>query len=80
MQNKPVERPSHGHHGIAAAIYVGSLIVGAAMILSAELIKPARYEFHPGSGLSTYIIYDRDTGRATTTAFNSKHPTVSLTD
>ena len=50
------------------------------MILSAELMKPERYEFHPGTSANTYIIYDRDTGRATSTEFNSKNPTASLLD
>jgi hypothetical protein len=80
MQNQPVDRLNHGHHGIAAAIYVGALIVGAAMILSAELLKPARYEFHSDGTHSTYEIFDRDTGRATTAEFNSKHPISTLND
>ena len=80
MQNTQVDRPVHGHHKVAAAIFVGSLILGAAMILSAELMKPERYEFHPGSGPSTYIIYDRNTGRATSAEFDSKNPTASLLD
>ena len=50
------------------------------MVLAAELMKPERYEFHPGSGSTNYIIYDRDTGRATTAEFNSRKPTASLTD
>ena len=78
MLNAPVELSSHGHHKVAAAIFVGSLILSAAMVLSAELMKPERYAFHPGSGPTTYIIYDRDTGRATTAEFNSKNPTASL--
>jgi hypothetical protein len=80
MQNTQVDRPVHGHHKVAAAIFVGSLILGAAMILSAELMKPERYEFHPGSSANNYIIYDRDTGRATSAEFNSKNPTASLLD
>jgi hypothetical protein len=80
MQNTQVERPAHGHHKVAAAIFVGSLILGAAMILSAELMKPERYEFHPGSDPSKYIIYDRNTGRATSAEFNAKNPTASLVD
>jgi hypothetical protein len=80
MQNTQAERPAHGHHKVAAAIFVGSLILGGAMILSAELMKPERYEFHPGSGPNTYTIYDRNTGRATSAEFNSKNPTASLVD
>jgi hypothetical protein len=63
---------------VAAAIFVGSLILGAAMVLSAELMKPERYEFHPGSAPNTYMIYDRDTGRATSAEVNSKNPTESI--
>jgi hypothetical protein len=80
MENLTVDRPSHGHHQVAAAIFVGSLILGSSLILSAELMKPERYEFHPGSGPATYIIYDRHTGRATTADFNSRNPTASLAD
>jgi hypothetical protein len=79
MQEVTVHRLNHGHHQVAAAIFVGSLILGAAMVLSAELTKPERYEFHPGASPANYIIYDRDTGRATTAEFNSKDPTSSLT-
>lgn len=80
MQNTPVDRPIHGHHKIAAAIFVGSIILSAGMILSAELMKPERYEFHPGASPTTYVIYDRDTGRATSAEFNVKNPTSSLKD
>jgi hypothetical protein len=80
MHTTQGERPSHGHHKIAAAVFVGSLILGAAMVLAAELMKPERYEFHPGSDPGTYIIYDRDTGRATSVEFNAKNPTQSLVD
>jgi hypothetical protein len=80
VENTQVARPGHGHHKVAAAVFVGSLILGAAMILSAELMKPERYEFHPGSGPSTYVIYDRNTGRATSAEFNSRNPTASLAD
>jgi len=48
------------------------------MVLSAELIKPERYEFHAGTTPTSYIIYDRDTGRATSAEFNSKNPTETL--
>ena len=63
---------------MAAAIFVASLILGSAMVLSAELMKPERYEFHPGSSPNTYLIYDRETGRATSADTNSKNPTESL--
>ena len=56
MENISVDRPRHGHHKVAAAIFVGSLILGAAMVLSAELMKPDRFEFHPGSSPNTYTI------------------------
>ena len=78
MSNVPHDRPVHGHHKIAAAIFVSSLILSAAMILSAEVAKPARYEFQKGPDMSTYIIYDRDTGKAAIVDFNSKDPTASL--
>jgi hypothetical protein len=68
----------HGHHKVAAAIFVGALIVGSALILSAELIKPERYEFHPGGSPTTYVIYDRDTGRAASVDFNTKKPLAAL--
>ena len=73
-----VRRHPHGHHEVAAAIFVGSLTIGAAMILSAELMKPERYEFHPGATPTSYVIYDKDTGRATNAEFDSKTPTASL--
>lgn len=78
MTNDPVNRPLHGHHKVAASIFVGSLVVGAAMILSAELTKPERYEFQPSGNPATYIIYDRETGRATTADYGSKDPLASL--
>ena len=74
MQSTIVERSVHGHHKLAASVFVGSMIVGAAMILSAELTKPERYEYHPGNSPSTYVIYDRDTGEAIATEYNTKHP------
>lgn len=80
MQDSQLTRPLHGHHKLSAAVFVGSLIVGAAMILSAELTKPERYEFHPGTTPANYIIYDRDTGRATTLEFNAKNPTAQFKD
>ena len=73
------KRLNHGHHEVAAAIFVGSLILSVAMVLSAELMKPERYEFHPGVNASSYIIYDRDTGRATNADYDSKTPTAALT-
>jgi hypothetical protein len=78
VQTTSIERPVHGHHKVAAAVFVASLIVGSAMILSAELMKPERYEFHPGSVPNSYIIYDRNTGRATSAQIDSKNPTASL--
>ena len=72
------ERPLHGHHKLAAAVFVGSLIVSAAMILSAELTKPERYEFHAGGDARTYVIYDRQTGRAATADFGAKDPIALL--
>jgi hypothetical protein len=78
MEVTHVDRPHHGHHKVAAAIFVASLIVGSALVLSAELMKPERYEFHPGSTANTYLIYDRETGRATSAEFNSKTPTEPL--
>jgi hypothetical protein len=80
MQSTVVERPLHGHHHVAAAVFVGSLILGSAMILSAELTKPERYEYHPGPSQNSYTIYDRNTGRAVTAEFNSKNPTAALGD
>ena len=78
MELTHADRPLHGHHKVAAALFVASLILGAAMVLSAELMKPERYEFHPGSAPHTYLIYDRETGRATSAEFNAKKPTESL--
>ncbi len=67
-------RLDHAHHQIAAAFFVASLIIGGALILAAELIKPERYEFHNGPTATSYIIYDRNTGRATNAEFDSKNP------
>jgi hypothetical protein len=63
---------THGHNQISAAIFVGSLIIGAAMILSAELTKPPRYEYHPAT--NDYVIYDVDTGRAATVPVGTEEP------
>ena len=71
-------RLHHGHHEVAAAIFVGSLVLGAAMVMSAELTKPERYEFHPGATASSYVVYDKDTGRATTAEFGSRNPLEAL--
>jgi hypothetical protein len=79
VQDVTVKRLNHGHHEVAAAIFVGSLILSVGMLLAAELVKPERYEFHPGSTPSSYIIYDKDTGRATNAEFDSKTPLSSLT-
>lgn len=68
----------HGHHKIAAAIFVASLILGAAAIMSAELVKPERYEYHNSNDPKTYVIYDRDTGKATMATFDSKDPVAPL--
>ena len=68
------KRLNHGHHQIASALFVSSLIIGTAIVVSAELTKPERYEYHPGTSPSTYVIYDRDTGRATNAQFDSKDP------
>lgn len=78
MTNDAVNRPLHGHHKLAASIFVGSLVVGVAIILSAELTKPERYEFQLGSNPATYIIYDRETGRAATADYGSKDPLAAL--
>jgi hypothetical protein len=80
MQNAPLDRPNHGHHKVAAAIFVSSLIVSAALILAAELMKPERFEFHPSSDAARYVIYDRETGRAATVEFNEKKPRELLKD
>ena len=74
MEITHVDRPLHGHHKVAAALFVASLILGAGMVLSAELMKPERYEFHPGSAPNTYIIYDRETGRATSAEISARIP------
>ncbi len=78
MQTTTVERSVHGHHKVAAALFVSSLILGAAMIMSAEIAKPERYEFHAGADATSYILYDRDTGRATRADFNAKDPKAAL--
>jgi hypothetical protein len=67
-----------GHHKIAAAIFVSSLVLGAAIILAAELFKPPRYEFHPNAEPSGYLIFDNDTGRATVTQVDTKTPLSGL--
>jgi hypothetical protein len=69
---------THGHHKISAAIFVGSLIVGAAMVLSAELMKPPRYEYRPANDPNSYVLFDTDTGRATVAQNNSKDPTAAF--
>lgn len=73
--------PMHGHHKIAAAIFVGSLVIGCALILCAELMKPAQYEFHSqGDSVTSYLIFDRDSGRTAPVEIGSKTPTQSLRD
>lgn len=69
---------THGHHKVAAAIFVSSLILSVAMLIAAELMKPERYEYHPGPTPTSYVIYDKDTGRATNVEFNSKSPLDAL--
>jgi hypothetical protein len=70
----------HGHHKIAAALFVGSLIIGCAMILSAELTKPVRYEYHAAATANPgdYMIFDTDTGRLTTATIGSENPLAPL--
>ena len=48
----------HGHHKVAAAVFVGSLILGSALVLAAELTKPARYEYHAGPDPASYLLFD----------------------
>jgi hypothetical protein len=67
-----------GHHKIAAAVFVGSLVLGCSLILSAELTKPARYEYHALAQPNSYLIFDTDTGRAVTTQVDSKDPLKDL--
>jgi|GEM_PF-2226969 len=78
VQEVSNRRYAHGHNQITAAIFAGSLIVGAALVIAAELMKPERYEFHPGATATSYIIYDKDTGRATTAEFGSTNPIAAL--
>lgn len=73
-----VRRIEHGHHKISAALFVGSLIIGAAMVLAAELTKPPRYEYRPAGDASSYVLFDADTGRATVAQMNSKDPLAAL--
>jgi hypothetical protein len=68
----------HGHHKVAAAVFVGALILGCSIILGAELIKPARYQYHSLPAQNSYVIFDADTGRATVTAVDSKTPLEKL--
>ena len=72
---------THGHHKIAAAIFVGALIIGSAMILSAELTKPARYEYHASTvpAAQNYVIFDNDTGRAEQVSYGAENPFVDKT-
>jgi hypothetical protein len=67
-----------GHHKIAAAIFVGSLIVGSALVLSAELIKPARYEYHTLPEPNAYLLFDKDSGQATVARTDSKTPAAAF--
>jgi hypothetical protein len=68
----------HGHHKVAAALFVGSLILGSALVLSAELTKPARYEYHAGPDPASYLLFDSSTGRTTAAKVDSKNPTDAL--
>ena len=54
----------HGHHKVAASIFVGLLILGAAIVLAAELMKPPRYEYHAAGSSNQYILFDSDTGKS----------------
>jgi hypothetical protein len=72
------DRFGHGHHKISAAIFVGSLIIGAAMVLSAELTKPARYEYRSTADQSSYVLFDTETGRAIVAQTNSKDPSAAF--
>ena len=65
---------THGHHKISAALFVGSLIVGAAIVLSAELMKPPRYEYRPTNEPNNYVLFDTESGRAIIAQSNSKDP------
>jgi len=67
-----------GHHKIAAAIFVGLLVVGSALILAAELMKPGRYEFHALATPDTYLLFDTDSGQATTIRVDTKNPTAAF--
>lgn len=78
VQEVTGRRYAHGHHQITAAIFAGSLVIGAALVIGAELMKPERYEFHPGATPTSYVIYDKDTGRATTAEFGATNPIASL--
>jgi hypothetical protein len=69
---------THGHHQVAAALFVGALILGGSMILSAELMKPARYEFHSQSEPNSYTIFDTDSGRAISAKVGDKVSAESL--
>jgi hypothetical protein len=68
----------HGHNQISAALFVGALIIGSAMILSAELTKPARYEYHATGNGNEYVIYDNDTGRSTMATVGAEDPLKTL--
>ena len=72
------DRSGHGHHQVSAALFVGSLIIGAAMVLSAELTKPARYEYRSTADQSSYVLFDSETGRAIVAQTSSKDPTAGF--
>ena len=67
-----------GHNQDAAALFVGSLILGASFILSAELTKPPRYEYQSLSEPNSYLIFDHDNGHTAIAKVDSKTPTEPL--
>ena len=73
-----VRRHAHGHHEIASAVFVGLLLLSTALVLAAEIMKPEKYEYHPGVTPSSYVIFDRYNGRASNVEFDSKAPTTSV--
>jgi hypothetical protein len=80
LKDENVEPIAHkvGHHKIAAAVFVGALILGCSLILAAELTKPARYEYHALAQPNSYLIFDTDTGRAVAAQVDAKDPLKGL--
>lgn len=68
----------HGHHKLAAAMFVGLLILGAAIILAAELVKPPRYQFHSSGSNSQFILFDSDTGKSAVVSVGQAAPLDAL--